>query len=496
VGTPLSEALAAGDREAFAALYDRLAVRLLNTARTISRAGLSRPAGGPGFVAAAWPVGGLAAMALAADVTTYRTLVSIDHDALAEARAMQSEAAAIVAATMPPAPATDADGAMLYRRAFAALAADKPLSDNDSPLTDPLTADVNGEDVAAILARHAATLELLRRAADKPGCRFIRDWSRPSPSMVLPEYSKMRQGAKLLVLAARSEAVSGKMAAALRDIVRIHRLGMHTASEPVLIAGLVEQAIDQTALETLVAILPVIGKRDLPLLDDPAFTDFLATHVSYQRHMLGEEAFGIFTAALLAEHGVGAWNMTDEAGWLDRLPGFFFRCFLMPSEMAGYRELLGRYRAIADDTNEPFPRIQERIAAIDQDAQQGRAGLFGRLMVPALGKVIESEYKNRSSHRAAEVIMAATRFRLATGSLPESAAALVPDFLAAVPLDPFTTDAPLRTKRTDDGSLLVYSVGVDGEDDGGPPPRGAEKPQGNDDLGLRCSPTAITSLLE
>lgn len=35
MGTPLAEALAAGDREAFAALYDRLAPRLFATARTM-----------------------------------------------------------------------------------------------------------------------------------------------------------------------------------------------------------------------------------------------------------------------------------------------------------------------------------------------------------------------------------------------------------------------------------------------------------------------------
>jgi RNA polymerase sigma-70 factor (ECF subfamily) len=35
VGSPLSEALAAGDREAFAALYDRLGHRLFATARTM-----------------------------------------------------------------------------------------------------------------------------------------------------------------------------------------------------------------------------------------------------------------------------------------------------------------------------------------------------------------------------------------------------------------------------------------------------------------------------
>ena len=59
------------------------------------------------------------------------------------------------------------------------------------------------------------------------------------------------------------------------------------------LCALVGQAIDQTAIETLAAVLPAIGKQDLPLLDDPAFTDCLGTNVSYQRHFYGDEAFGI-----------------------------------------------------------------------------------------------------------------------------------------------------------------------------------------------------------
>jgi hypothetical protein len=303
--------------------------------------------------------------------------------------------------------------------------------------------------------------------------------------MFLPEFSSMRKGGKLLALDARREAASGKMAAALRDVVRIHRLGMHAASEPVLIAGLVGQAIDQTAIETLAAVLPAIGKQDLPLLDDPAFTDFLGTPVSYQRHFYGEEAFGISTIALLAEHGSASWDISQDAGRLARLVGFSFRCSVMPAELAGYRETLKQYRTIAGDRTQPFPRIKERIAGIERDAERGKAGMFCKLMLPALGQVFVSESKGRVFHRAAEVLVAATRFRLASGSLPETATALVPDYLPAFPLDPFTTDAPLRTKRTDDGWLIVYSVGPNGEDDGGPPPRGTQRPQENDDIGLR-----------
>jgi hypothetical protein len=84
------------------------------------------------------------------------------------------------------------------------------------------------------------------------------------------------------------------------------------------------------------------------------------------------------------------------------------------------------------------------------------------------------------------VLVAATRARLQTVALPGSAADLVPERLAVLPIDPFTTDATLRSKTTDD-AWVVYSIGPDGEDDGGPLPPGAEDVEGNDDVGLRMA---------
>jgi hypothetical protein len=67
--------------------------------------------------------------------------------------------------------------------------------------------------------------------------------------------------------------------------------------------------------------------------------------------------------------------------------------------------------------------------------------------------------------------LAVERYRLARGGLPQALDQLVPDYLAAVPQDPFD-GTPLRYQRTDRG-FLVYSVGEDGKDDGGKE-RGAE----------------------
>jgi hypothetical protein len=77
---------------------------------------------------------------------------------------------------------------------------------------------------------------------------------------------------------------------------------------------------------------------------------------------------------------------------------------------------------------------------------------------------------SRAAHGVAPTKLAiaalgAERYRLARGSLPETLGQLVPDYLPAVPEDPFD-GAPLRYKRVDRG-FVVYSVGEDRQDDGG-----------------------------
>jgi hypothetical protein len=67
--------------------------------------------------------------------------------------------------------------------------------------------------------------------------------------------------------------------------------------------------------------------------------------------------------------------------------------------------------------------------------------------------------------RLATTALAVERFRLANGKLPENLNELVPQFLSAVPADPFD-GKPLRYHPLTKG-YVVYSVGQDGHDDGG-----------------------------
>jgi hypothetical protein len=458
----------------------------------IVRAGLS-PRAAP--AAATWPLVGLAAMFVLAKAVAAGTLLFIDNAVAADGRMLRVEAAQIISTALPPAPSADDNAAPLYQRAFASLTADKKLDESDSPFKDPLTADVASGEVTAILARHAATLDLLRRATDKPGCRFDRDWSRPSIDMLLPEVQEMRRAARLLTLNARRAAADGDAEQALADVVLIHRLGMHAASEPILISGLVGQAIDALALQTLADVLPRLEKSDLPLLEKDSLRDFVATPIRYQRAFLGEEAFGL---AMLGDLADGAEGMTalkllrsvsdkPTQFTFDGPFSFLYRCFMLPSDITGYRAVMGRYQDLAGAMLRSTPRryatVAKEATQIEDEIKSRRPGIFTALLAPALSSVLKSQAKGEAIHDVAGVLVAATRARLAGTSLADS---LVPEAVPALPGDRFTTDKPLLANRADDG-WVVYSVGPDGEDDGGPEPPDADSVEGNDDVGLRLA---------
>ncbi len=310
----------------------------------IRAAGLLRRPGASGFEAAAWPVVGLAAMFVMAKAVAFGTLLFIDNAVVAEGRALRVEAAQLLQANLPPRPSADDDAAPLYLRAFATLEAAQDTDENtaaanDALLSKPLSVDVSAAELTGFLARHADVLALVRRAADRSGCWFVRDWSRPSFDLSLPEMQQMRKVAALLVIAARHEAAAGDVATALRDVARIRRIAMHAAAEPVLVCGLVGQAIDRLALETLATVLPMVQRPDLPLFDEPAVRDSIATPLSFERHLLGEEAFGLATLADLADGRTHLSKLAAMDGAASLESSFseplavLYRCFMLPSDL-------------------------------------------------------------------------------------------------------------------------------------------------------------------
>jgi hypothetical protein len=110
----------------------------------------------------------------------------------------------------------------------------------------------------------------------------------------------------------------------------------------------------------------------------------------------------------------------------------------------------------------------ERRGAFEAIGRRYRARRKGCVLLGALwgGQMLTPvDVQCLANLRVASAALAVERYRLGTGQLPESLAALVPDYVQSVPEDPFD-GAALRYRRLDEG-FVVYSVGEDGVDDGG-----------------------------
>lgn len=136
-----------------------------------------------------------------------------------------------------------------------------------------------------------------------------------------------------------------------------------------------------------------------------------------------------------------------------------------------------------------FNRIQSQLAESPDNTitlliqEEG----MHKVSHPLVREQIELTYRLAKAYasyaaklRCLLVVLALERYRLRHGAWPKSLDDLVPEFLEAVPLDPFDGQ-PLRYATPPEGRV-VYSVGMDRSDNGGVIAATSRK---NTDMGLR-----------
>jgi len=169
-------------------------------------------------------------------------------------------------------------------------------------------------------------------------------------------------------------------------------------------------------------------------------------------------------AAVMNSGGGGGGGLSPgvaQAGpkALNRLTGFFDRDLLF------YLKTMQKF---IDAAGQPSSERFEAMKSFDADMIEARQKLYvvTAMIMPALGKCMDRDAENSARLRTAATALAIERYRLKhEGKLPETLSALVPEYLPAVPIDPFTGEA-LRYRKRDKG-FVVYSVGADRQDDGG-----------------------------
>jgi hypothetical protein len=138
----------------------------------------------------------------------------------------------------------------------------------------------------------------------------------------------------------------------------------------------------------------------------------------------------------------------------------------IPAQQAKSIELYSGLIAAAERPHGParaaaFDLMVEELVRMPKDSEH----VFVKLLFPAVNKVDAADARLTGHFRCGAVALACERFRLKTGHFPNGLDELPKDLLASIPDDPFT-GKPLIFRTTQTG-IVIYSTGMDKQDDGG-----------------------------
>ncbi|MFW5856861.1 MAG: hypothetical protein ACOCX4_03200 [Planctomycetota bacterium] len=323
-------------------------------------------------------------------------------------------------------------------------------------------------EIAAYLDDNAEALRLIHKAAGMTHCRWPVDL-RDGINCELGHLRRTRLAAQLLSLQAALAAADEKLDPVSAALEAQWGLVASLDREPVLVSRLVQTALARIALNALERML-----HDGPL---PAATsaDFAQRLRNYETSDSLERAFAGERAMNMAVFG----PETEKIGF-DYFPDGRMGVMLYEHSGAMLADKIACIDHLGHWVEQAQLPVEEQVAALATAPSLDdlpRYAILSRLILPALDRIFMNDARVLARVRAARVALAADRYRAANGAFPETLDALVPEFLDAVPLDPFD-GMPLRYRRTG-GGCLVYSIGDDGDDDGGDAPRRPDGGLGN-----------------
>jgi hypothetical protein len=318
-----------------------------------------------------------------------------------------------------------------------------------------------------------------------------------------------REIAKALAGRALLRAEEGKLEAAWQDLLTCCRLGRVVSQGATLIELLVAIAIDDIAGRACVALLEQ-GRlttkqiqsclRDLSQL--PPMPSVAAKIALAERFIVLDSIF------LFSQHGFEYlwfvdgltskptpdpkssaflktvdWDpgLKNANQWCDRM----VKTFSIKNHRVRARLVKDLKRDIAIlrvEAGEIAPRFRRAyyLRLPDKELAKPLSNLVLSILLPAIDKVQESADRNEQTQRNLQLAFALAAFKADKGAFPKKLSELTPKYLPEVPDDLFSGMALIY--QPDAKGYLLYSVGLNGENDGG---RGRDDDPPGDDLSVR-----------
>jgi hypothetical protein len=397
-----------------------------------------------------------------------------------------------------PAVADEENAAKLYYRARAALVSSLrgrvALDDGtsielslDGLLERPEVFTSRREAVGSLMEANAVGLKLIDEARLRPAL----DWGLPSGwtsfGATFPMLTGQRSLARLACINARYRHSLGDDAGAIDALRDGLTLGQNTGEMvPLLICQLARGAIDRLIVQAVEDIRPGLRFSDAPEWESPSSRAAMREQIElliaqlldesgvcqeWVRAMYGERLLYL-AAARDVTSGSLSWSplagpVTGRTSFLDRAVA----TLLGPTITLDALRMAEGYARLAQGSSAPTWPAARALLPADRDDASGvqhvarplscfGAASNGLLWVP-------SEYRSLADRRMAAAALAIRLFEVDQGRRPAALYELVPEYLPAVPRDPFAADGRGIGYAPEAPHPVLYSVGLDGVDNGG-----------------------------
>jgi tetratricopeptide (TPR) repeat protein len=364
-------------------------------------------------------------------------------------------------------------------------------------------------DVLLALSRYAPAIEELRQAAARPYSRFPLNYQIENPADVpSPHLAGLKQCAIVLQLRAIAELQAGQTEPALADVKLMLRLAESIRSEPFLMSQSVRLSIINLAMQPVWEGLAERGWSEAQLQELNRELQKLDSISDFKLCLRGELAMNLGAIEFARKHRGNDLGYFLYAVWpttfanidrlwrdlpalprpLDRiletmgdsLPDeFISRCVnhLPPdgwyehNKVALAKIYLEKLLPSAQPEKHMIDRqaILKTIASIEKARATGNVNpqnCMALMTLPTSGFAAQKVAMINNTIDLANVACALERYHLAHEEYPETLAALSPQFMETIPPD-VVDGQPLHYHRTSNGRFILYSVGWNGQDDGG-----------------------------
>jgi hypothetical protein len=293
------------------------------------------------------------------------------------------------------------------------------------------------------------------------------------PQTLVRELQDARRVAYLLQLESLAEAHKGNGAAAAQAVLRIACIARSVGDENTMIAYLVRVSVMSIAVGTTECAL-ALGTADPATL--LRLQEVFEKEDKDTPHLARDAV--VFERALTHRMFMALWEgkitlaqmrnfKAEPDSWWDRFALNFGLAPLRRQHAVFLRELtdeLGNWDAAWD------PRKSQMASGPNNKwHEQYLAGVI---------KFRQVQPRIQAYVRSAALALAAERFRLETGAWPKTLDELAQAYIKEIPPDPFGKET-MRMARKED-SIVIYSVSMDGQDNGGNLDRDGRQQPGTD----------------